>query len=380
LVYVDYVNIVNVIRPDDLVYIDDGLISLRVVEVKGDELKTIAVNSGSLGGKKGVNLPNVNVDLPTLSEKDKLDLTFGVENEVDMIFASFIRSSDDIAAIRNHLGEKGKGIKIVAKIENYQGVENFLSILDATDGVMVARGDLGIEIPPEKVFLAQKMMIANCNLIGKPVICATQMLESMTFNPRPTRAEVSDVANAVLDGADCVMLSGETAKGKYPLEAVRIMSNICREAETAFSNEYFLNELSYTSQLTMSTSETLAMAAVTTTLYHNVAAIVTLTNTGESVRLISKYRPSCPILVVSRKAKAVRSVHLYRGSFPFEYPKKEATEPWQTDVEERLSWMMEKGKQLGYVQSAQYVVVVHGMNLPDGTHLSISNFQLRIVP
>ena len=271
-------NITKMIAPGRTIYVDDGVLSFTVVEIINHQnIKCRAMNSGKICSRKGVNLPKTDVDLPALSEKDKADLRFGVKNKVDMVFASFIRQASDIKHIREVLGEEGKDIQIVAKIENQQGVNNFDEILKETDAVMVARGDLGIEIPPAHVFIAQKMMITKCNIAGKPVICATQMLESMTYNPRPTRAEVSDVGNAVLDGADCVMLSGETAKGNYPEEAVTIMHETCLQAEMAIPYVSAFDELRRLAPVPVPTTETCAMAAVTASLEQNAGAIVVLT-------------------------------------------------------------------------------------------------------
>ena len=257
---------------------DDGVLAFEVIKIVDDKtLHCKCVNNGKISSRKGVNLPKTDVDLPALSEKDKADLKFGVKNKVDMVFASFIRRADDVKSIREVLGTEGKEIQIISKVENQQGVDNFDEILAETDGVMVARGDLGIEIPPAEVFMAQKMMIAKCNLAGKPVICATQMLESMTYNPRPTRAEVSDVGNAVLDGADCVMLSGETAKGSYPKEAVTMMHETCLLAEKAIPYVSHFDELKALLKRPCETLESCAMAAVSASLELNAGAILVLT-------------------------------------------------------------------------------------------------------
>jgi pyruvate kinase len=276
--YVDYKNITKVIEKGRIIFVDDGVLSFEVLGITDEKtIRVRAVNNGNIASRKGVNLPNTDVDLPPLSEKDKADLRFGVKNGVHMIFASFIRQGSDIQAIREVLGADGKDIQIIAKVENQQGVNNFDDILKETDGVMVARGDLGIEIPPAQVFVAQKMMITKCNIAGKPVICATQMLESMTYNPRPTRAEVSDVGNAVLDGADCVMLSGETAKGNYPEEAVKMMHETCLLAEITIPYLSLFDDLRKLAPFPVNTGESCAMAAVSASLEQNAGCIVVLT-------------------------------------------------------------------------------------------------------
>ncbi|KAK3719491.1 Pyruvate kinase [Vermiconidia calcicola] len=362
--YVDYKNITKVIEKGRIIYVDDGVLAFEVLDIVDDKtLKCRTINNGKISSKKGVNLPKTDVDLPPLSEKDKADLQFGVKNKVDMVFASFIRRREDITHIRDVLGEEGKDIQIIAKIENQQGVNNFDEILAVTDGVMVARGDLGIEIAPAQVFIAQKMMISKCNIAGKPVICATQMLESMTYNPRPTRAEVSDVGNAVLDGADCVMLSGETAKGNYPKEAVSMMHETCLLAEVAIPYVNAFDELKSLAPRPVPTTETCAMSAVSASLEQNAGAILVLTTSGTSARLVSKYRPVCPIIMVTRNARASRYAHLYRGVYPFLFPHDKPdfkSVPWQEDVDNRLKWGIQNAIKLGILKKGEAVVCVQG--------------------
>jgi len=275
------------------------------------------------------------------------------------VFASFIRTAKDVLDVREALGPKGKDIKIISKIENHQGVQNFDEILKVTDGVMVARGDLGIEIPPEKVFLAQKMMISRCNIAGKSVICATQMLESMTYNPRPTRAEVTDVANAVLDGSDCVMLSGESAKGNYPTEAVAMMHRICLEAESAIFYHSLFDQLRDSTPKPLSIEEATASSAVNAVFQSNVTAIVVLTTSGSSARLVAKYKPPVPILSVTRNAMVARNLHLHRGCFPIHYPT-DQNELWQDDVDQRINYAIEFGKRLNIVKSGDHIIAIQG--------------------
>lgn len=317
-VYVDYTNITKVLKVGNRVLIDDGLICCLVKEVGKDYLKTKVENSGKLGQKKGVNLPGVQVDLPALTEKDKNDLAFGVKNRVDFVAASFVRKGQDVKDIRSALGRKGARIKIISKIENLEGLENFDNILKESNGIMVARGDLGVEIPLEKVIVAQKMMIAKSNLAGKPVITATQMLETMVYNPRPTRAEATDVANAVLDGSDCVMLSGETAKGKYPVKAVSTMSDICLTVEESFDYYSLYNSVRKAMVGTKVTiSETICSSAVKTAEDLNASLILTATESGRTSRLVAKYKPLPPVYVVTQHETTARQLMITRGVFPF---------------------------------------------------------------
>jgi len=363
VLWVDYKNINKVIKPGKRIFIDDGLISVRATEVGEDYVLGEIENGGNLGSRKGCNLPGTDCDLPAVSTKDRQDLEFGVEQNVDMVFASFIRDADGVRQIREVLGEKGKNILIISKIENLQGVRNIDEIIDESDGIMVARGDLGIEIPAEKVFIAQKQMIAKCNNKGKPVICATQMLESMVKKPRPTRAEGSDVANAVLDGADCVMLSGETAKGDYPIQCIKTMSNLAQEAEACMWNERFFEELMkkdlQISPDGLDPTNTTSVAAVQASYSCKAAAIVAITTSGLTAKLCSKYRPHCPIVAVTRFDQVARQMQLHRGIIPVFY-KEPRMENWMQDVEERIQHGVDLGKRSGFIKSGQPIVCITG--------------------
>jgi pyruvate kinase len=362
--YVDYKNITKVITPGRIIYVDDGVLAFEVLSIKDEQtIEVRARNNGFISSRKGVNLPNTDVDLPALSEKDKNDLRFGVKNNVDMVFASFIRRGQDIKDIREVLGEQGKNIQIIAKIENRQGLNNFKEILEETDGVMVARGDLGIEIPAAEVFSAQKKLIAMCNLAGKPVICATQMLESMIKNPRPTRAEISDVGNAITDGADCVMLSGETAKGSYPAESIHEMHEACLRAENSIPYVSHFEEMCTSIKRPVRTVESCAMAAVRASLDLNAGGIIVLSTSGESARLISKYRPVCPIFMVTRSPTTSRFSHLYRGVYPFLFPEEKPDfneVNWQEDVDKRIKWAVNHALELKVLTAGDTLVVVQG--------------------
>ena len=315
MISVSYKDLAQDMEIGNKILIDDGLIELEVTEIDGDNVVTRVVNGGELGSRKGVNLPGVKVSLPALTEKDISDIRFGVKQGIHFIAASFVRKANDVIEIRKILEESGnEDIFIIAKIENQEGVENLDDILEVADGIMVARGDLGVEIPAEKVPIVQKMMIRKCNEASKPVITATQMLDSMIRNPRPTRAEASDVANAIFDGTDATMLSGESAAGKYPVESVETMAQIAKEVENSESyKEKFAGKYEFAAE---SVTGAISLATCQTSEELGAEAIITSTGSGLTARTVSKYRPQTPIIAVTPNKRVLHQLAMTWGVSP----------------------------------------------------------------
>jgi pyruvate kinase len=312
---VTYKDLARDVHVGSTILVDDGLIGLLVVDVRGKEIDCRIVNGGQLKSKKGVNVPGVKIKLPGITEKDTNDIIFGIQQDVDFIAASFVRKASDVMEIRELLERYGAPhIQIISKIENQEGVDNLDEILEVSDGLMVARGDLGVEIPPEDVPIVQKQMIKKCNMVGKPVITATMMLDSMQRNPRPTRAEASDVANAVFDGTDAVMLSGETAAGKYPIESVLTMARIAIRAEDALEYREIFIRTAQAQQTTV--TEAISQAVANSALELGAKAILTATESGYTARMVSKYRPKSPIVAVTPNDQVVRRLSLVWGVMP----------------------------------------------------------------
>ncbi|AWZ47658.1 pyruvate kinase [Clostridiaceae bacterium 14S0207] len=350
---VTYDNLYQDVKPGDSILIDDGLVGLKVEEILENEIHCIVINSGVVSNHKGINVPNVSIKLPSLTQKDIEDLRFGVEQEIDAVAASFIRTGEDVLNIRNTLNKfGGKNILIFSKIENREGVDNIDKIIKYSDGIMVARGDLGVEIPAEEVPIVQKMIIEKCNIVGKPVITATQMLDSMMRNPRPTRAEASDVANAIFDGTDAIMLSGETANGKYPVEAVKTMARIAERSEAALKYENLGKVPNGNKQITVPDAISFATCATAKELHAR--AIITATQSGHSAKSVSKYRPESPIIAVTPYEKVARKLALSWGIYTI-----------CTDQVDTTDELIEKSAQecleQGFVQKGDLVVIAAGI-------------------
>ena len=347
------------LKEGNIILINDGKMRLSVLENNGEEIKARIEVAGPISSHKGCNVPGVKLSMPFISQKDEDDLRFGCKNDVDFIFASFVRRPDDVVAIRKICLEEGKpNIQIIAKIENQEGYDNVDKILEVADGVMVARGDLGVEIPTKLVPIYQKHIIERANVIGKPAITATHMLDSMTANPRCTRAEASDVCNAVLDGSDGVMLSAESAAGEYPVEACQTMSEIAEEAELVISYKQRLEWLKNSSQKTVQDAVSIAISDATLTL-DNIAAIVSFTQSGATARRISKFRPAVPILAVTFTEDIQRKLLAYWGVTPI----LSAVQNQLTNDDELASKI---AKEYG-VKAGQQIVITAGYPTGEGS-------------
>lgn len=341
------------IKKGDSILIDDGLIELKVESVTGAEIHTKVVNGGFIKSKKGVNVPNVKLRLPSITEKDIADLKFGVKEDIDFVAASFVRTKEDVLNIRSVLESEGMyNIQIISKIENKEGLENIDDIIEVSDGIMVARGDLGVEIPTEEVPIVQKEIIKKCNLKGKPVITATQMLDSMIRNPRPTRAEANDVANAVLDGSDAIMLSGETASGAYPVEAVKTMAKIARAMEESIDYDELLREKILMNDRNITNSIGKSTCQIAADI--NADAIITATTSGGTSRAIAKFRPKNQIIAVTTDEKVRRQLSLTWGVEALLSEKIFSTD-------EVIANAVEISKSHGYVKSSDTVVLTAGV-------------------
>jgi pyruvate kinase len=351
---ITYDNLSNDVKVGDTILIDDGLIELEVIDIiEKTDIKCIVKNNGTVKDHKGINVPGVKTSLPAVTDKDIQDIKFGIENGIDFIAASFIRKAEDILDIRKILEENGaNGIQIIAKIENHEGVDNIDKIIQVADGIMVARGDLGVEIFTEDIPIIQKSIIKKCNEVGKPVITATQMLDSMIRNPRPTRAEVTDVANAIIDGTDAIMLSGETAAGKYPIEAVKVMHNIATRTEEYLDYGQILKIKSLGKEIT--TTNAISRATCNTAQDLGASAIVTATSSGYTARAVSKFRPKAPIIAATTSKDVMRKLSLIWGVYPVLSSNSDSTD-------EVIDLSIHSAMEKGYVNEGDLIVITAGI-------------------
>lgn len=366
---VTYPELINDVTPGSSILLDDGLINLLVTDIdrENEDIVTTAQNTGILKNKKGVNVPGVSVNLPGLTEKDRADIQFGLDNGIDYIAASFVRRSSDVLEITEILEKQDKmHVQIIPKIENQEGVDNLEEILAISNGLMVARGDLGVEIPTEDVPIVQKRMIKLCNDAGKPVITATQMLDSMQANPRPTRAEASDVANAIFDGTDAIMLSGETAAGDYPVEAVQTMYNIAIRTESALVNQDAFALKAYDQN---DMTEAIGQAVGHTAKNLNISTIVAATESGHTARMISKYRPKADILAVTFSEEAARGLALQWGVQPTVSEK-------PTSTDDMFNLATQKTVEQGYAKEGDLILITAGVPVGERGTTNVMKIQL----
>ncbi|MEL4860268.1 pyruvate kinase [Pseudoflavonifractor phocaeensis] len=355
-VSVTYANLHNEVDKGTRILIDDGLVELLVDDIKGQDIHCTVQSGGGLSNNKSINIPDTSIQLPALTDKDREDLKFAAENDFDIVAASFIRKASDIIDIREELAKwGGEDMRVMAKIENREGVDNFDEILEVADAIMVARGDLGVEIPAHEVPVIQKEMIGKCIAAGKAVITATQMLDSMIRNPRPTRAEVSDVANAVFDGTSCVMLSGETASGKYPIEALETMVDTVVAAEGA-TNYWgrFLRKYDFLSDLPHSINQAISHTCCMTAMDLDATAILAATTSGHTARAISRFKPACPIIALTTTEKVRRQLAITWGVHPFLYGSVDSTD-------RLFALCVESARKEGVIKEGDTVVITAGV-------------------
>jgi pyruvate kinase len=355
---ISYKKLADDVQPGDSIYLDDGLITLRVEEKSGRNITCSVINGGLLKERKGVNLPGVNVSEPSLTVKDRKDLIYGLELGVDYVALSFVRSAKDIVELKKLIAQKGKKTPVIAKIEKIEAIRELDAIIAASDAIMVARGDLGVELPSHEVPLLQKRIIKKCNEMAKPVITATQMLESMVHNPRPTRAESSDVANAVFDGTDVVMLSAETSVGAYPVEAVMAMNDIIRSMETSVHFDLPIRPpVTYEDDVEQAEYAVAAAASLLSAQVH-ARAILCLTYTGNTARVMSRARAEAPIIAMAQDEQLCRWLGLYRGiySIMIEQP---------SSSEEAISMMKQAAVEGGVVEEDDIVIITTGYPLDE---------------
>ncbi len=353
---VSYKDLPSQVETGTNILIDDGRVRLKVLRVEGNDIICTVAAGGKISNRKGVNIPNKSLDLEYISEADRNDILFGIEMDVDYIAASFVRSGDDVAQLRKLLDENGgQNIKIISKIENMEGIDNFKHILELSDGIMVARGDMGVEVDFEKLPGIQKKFIKACCKAGKPVITATQMLESMTSNPVPTRAEITDVANAVFDGTSAVMLSGETAAGEFPVETVKTMAKIVRQAEQDAEevNQYKFLEVDSDEE---DIANAIGHAACTTARDIKASAVVAVTMSGYTAERMAKYRPIAPVIAATPNLKTYHQQALMRGVYPIHT---EMSNDWERIIEQAVNG----AKNMKFVQKGDCMVFSAGMPL-----------------
>lgn len=353
---VSYKNITNDVTVGSKILIDDGKVEMVVEKIEGNDIVCRVLNDGPVGDKKGVNLPGANLSMPFISEADKKDIIFCAENGFDFLAASFTRTKEDVLAVRALLDEHNSKAKIIAKIENMQGIKNIDEIIEVADGIMVARGDMGVEIPMEDVPVLQKEIIKKTVAKGKPVITATQMLESMTHNPRPTRAEAADVANAIYDGTTAIMLSGETANGDYPVEAVKTMARIAERTEQDINYKNRLKQMDVTKNGELDVTTAISHATCTTAMDVNAAAIITVTMSGFTANMISRYKPDCQIVGCSVEPRVCRQMNLSWGVQPILIEK-------ENDAEALFTAAAKAAKEAGIVKAGDTVVLTAGLPL-----------------